>query len=429
MKKYVRPAAGLLLALILTLGMTGCAGVPLIPGGEPSTPTPSAGAETPAPSDGPLGQQGQAESADAVERLVGVPRTTPVFSVDGADVDAEEFFYWLGFFTENLAYSKYGDPSKINWEDEVNGLPLSEALINSARDAAALYTVVRTQCAQRSLSPTPEQQAAFDLYMEEYIASLGGEEAYHTALEQIGRSDEGLRRLLLTNTVLSSLLQDAVFPLEEISDEALAAWAEENGKMQVKHILFKTVDDSYTPLPEEEAAAAKEKAEATLAELRAAEDLEALFDEKMNALSEDGRTADGALAAPNGYFFGDGEMVAEFQEAAKALKEHEMSGLVETPYGYHILLRLPIDPDMARETWETAAKSENEEKMNDQLQVWIDEAEIVTTDLFDTVDPQSFYTALCAYRESLEPEDAAEPQDTAQPQSSPAPSPTPSAQG
>ncbi len=89
-----------------------------------------------------------------------------------------------------------------------------------------------------------------------------------------------------------------------------------------------------------------------------------------------------------------------------------MSGLVETPYGYHILLRLPIDPDMARETWEKEAESESTEKMSDQVQTWLDEAEIVTTETVDNADVQAFYEGLVAYRETLEPEEP-EPTPTA----------------
>ena len=72
------------------------------------------------------------------------------------------------------------------------------------------------------------------------------------------------------------------------------------------------------------------EAQAALDRIRAGAD----FGEVAAAVSMD------PMTAPNGGdlgFFAAGEMVKEFEDAAFALRAGEISGIVETDYGYHII--------------------------------------------------------------------------------------------
>ena len=62
------------------------------------------------------------------------------------------------------------------------------------------------------------------------------------------------------------------------------------------------------------------------------------FDALMAEYSED----PGSQTQPDGYVFTTGEMVKEFEDATKALKVGEISGIVESTYGYHIIKRVDI---------------------------------------------------------------------------------------
>ena len=108
-----------------------------------------------------------------------------------------------------------------------------------------------------------------------------------------------------------------------------------------KHILFKTTDDDGNALPDEEKAAKYKSAEAALAQLDAADpsDVPGLFDTLMNEDSEDS----GLALFPDGYLFQSGDMMTEFEDAVTGLEEGQYSGIVETSYGYHIIMRLPVD--------------------------------------------------------------------------------------
>lgn len=158
--------------------------------------------------------------------------------------------------------------------------------------------------------------------------------------------------------------------------EDLEKFAQDNDVLAAKHILLLT-QDSQTgqALSEEEAAQKKAKAEELLAQLQAISDpaqLEEKFDELMNANSED----TGLAANPDGYAFTTGEMVQEFEDATRALEPGQISGLVESSYGYHIILRLEPTCAPVRTMW-------NEDQLNTLTGQWVEQAEVVTTETYD----------------------------------------------
>ena len=422
--KATKKILGAALSGALLIGaMAGCAQTPADPTSSVS-PSPAVSAT---PSESPAAQFGDfdLETPDVTMALLGFPGTTTVMTVDGAEVSAEEYLYWLGYATEYVGYYQFGDPAAIDWEMDTGSGTVTEYLINNARDLAAFNQVIRNQCTERNITLTDEEKAQLDEQMANAVETSGGQDAFELALKEVNRTEDGLRSMYEASNFLYASLQNQLFPAKDaasLTAEELAQWAADNGKMQVKHILFKTVDDSGNPLSDEEIAAARQKAEDTLAQLQASDDMENLFDQLMNELSEDGRYSDGTLGAPDGYLFGEGEMVQEFEDAAKALGEHELSGIVETSYGYHILLRLPVDTEMAREAWASEQEANLSTQMNDQMTTWMDEAVVETNDTFASIDPKDYYERLSAYREQLEAANSTETDGaaTAEPSASPA---------
>ena len=425
MKATKRILGAALSGALLIGALAGCAETTADPS-DSLSPSPSVSA---APSESPSAQFGDfdLENPDVTQVLLGFPGTTAVMTVDGVDVSAEEYLYWLGYATEYVGYYQFGDPAAIDWEMDTGSGTVTEYLVNNARDLAAFNQVIRNQCAQRNIAMTAEQEAQLDQQMADAVENSGGQDNFELALKEVNRTEEGLRSMYSASNFLYPALQEQMFPAQDaaaLTAEELAQWASDKGLMQVKHILFKTVDDSGSPLSDEEIAAARQKAEDTLAQLQASDDMENLFDQLMNELSEDGRYADGTLGAPDGYLFGEGEMVQEFEDAAKALGEHELSGIVETSYGYHILLRLPVDTEMAREAWASEQDAGISEQMNEQMNTWMEEADIQTNDTFASIDPKDYYERLAAYREQLEAANSADADSdgaaTAEPSATPA---------
>ncbi|MCL2658321.1 MAG: SurA N-terminal domain-containing protein [Betaproteobacteria bacterium] len=96
---------------------------------------------------------------------------------------------------------------------------------------------------------------------------------------------------------------------------------------RARHILIEVAKDA----PADKRAAAKEKVEALLKQVKAKPES---FAELAKANSSDKGSAEkgGDLG-----FFGRGQMVKPFEDAAFKLKPGEISGVVETDYGYHII--------------------------------------------------------------------------------------------
>lgn len=114
--------------------------------------------------------------------------------------------------------------------------------------------------------------------------------------------------------------------------------------VRAKHILiqFPEGEGENGEVTDAQKADTLAKAEAVLAEVNAMGDISE-FDALIEKYNED----PGMESNPDGYYFGKGEMVPEFEESAYSLEEGKTSGLVETSYGYHILLKLPLEDDEA----------------------------------------------------------------------------------
>ena len=95
------------------------------------------------------------------------------------------------------------------------------------------------------------------------------------------------------------------------------------------HILLKTQDDEGKELSAEKKKEAKKKAEEALAKVKAGED----FSKVAKEYSQDSSASSGGDLGT----FGRNQMVTEFEDAAFAMKPGEISDIVETQYGYHII--------------------------------------------------------------------------------------------
>lgn len=102
------------------------------------------------------------------------------------------------------------------------------------------------------------------------------------------------------------------------------------GTVRASHILFAYQGSGVAGVTRSKEEALK-LAQEILARAKAGED----FAELANTYSDDGGGEGGGDLG----FFGRGRMVRPFEDAAFRLRPGQISGIVETQYGYHIIMR------------------------------------------------------------------------------------------
>lgn len=185
---------------------------------------------------------------------------------------------------------------------------------------------------------------------------------YAQALESDFLTDKVFRDIQ-ENFILRYYIQATQFmedsPHFDVEDQDITDYIHEN-YIRVKHILIKTTD-----LDDAQKAEARNRAN-TIAE-QAANGAD--FEELVKEYSEDG------MDPETGYYFTYGQMVPEFEEASYDLEIDEVSGIVESTYGYHIIKKYAMDDTYILENQElrTAAlesisTEKFEEALNKELQ-------------------------------------------------------------
>ena len=114
----------------------------------------------------------------------------------------------------------------------------------------------------------------------------------------------------------------------------------------------------------------------------------------MKEYSEDG----GLATNPDGYIFNaEDSLVGGFREATLELSVGEISDVVETDYGFHIMLRLPIDPADYR-------SSVISQGMKERCRQWQEEKGVEKTAAYDQIDPADFWTKLTSLQSTVQAE-------------------------
>lgn len=178
-----------------------------------------------------------------------------------------------------------------------------------------LEKLVGREAAKQNIVVT---EADIDAELDKIKADYADEATFLSMLEMYGYTLDKLKDQLESQILLTKLIEPEI----EVTDEEMQEYYDANqaqfvttpGEVKASHILVDT----------------KEEADSLLAELKAGAD----FAELAKEHSKDPGSAEqgGDLG-----FFGRGEMVPAFENAAFALEIGELSEVVESDYGFHII--------------------------------------------------------------------------------------------
>lgn len=232
--------------------------------------------------------------------------------------------------------------------------------VKEAKKAALEQLIFAELIYQQGMKTAPadlEKQVEFK--MAQNKGKFGSPAEFEAALKDSGVTEKDLAEISRKDIVISNYIEKNIVPSITVTDAEIKKFYDENRaglgeepQVKASHILI-GVDSSATA---DVKTKAKEKAEAILKELKAGKD----FAAAAKADSTDSNSEQGGDLG----FFGKGQMVPEFENAAFALKPGEISDVVETQFGYHIIKL--IDRKKAEEISFSTARNKMENYLRAQ---------------------------------------------------------------
>jgi peptidyl-prolyl cis-trans isomerase C len=238
-----------------------------------------------------------------------------------ARVNGETIEKWEFENAVKRVEARAGSPVPPDKRDEV---------LRGVLDQLVAYHLLAQESRARKLDVT---EAEVDAQMAQARQGFPTEEAFKQGLAAQGVTLEQLRQQARTGLQVQKVIETEIASKIAVQDAEVSAFYQQNlarfkqgDTVHASHILI-GVAQTATPA---EKAAARAKADAALKQVKAGAD----FGTIAKTQSQD------PGSAPNGGdlgFFPKGQMTPAFEEAAFKLKPGAVSGVVETPFGFHII--------------------------------------------------------------------------------------------
>ena len=191
------------------------------------------------------------------------------------------------------------------------------------------YRMLLDESAKQGFKVTQQE---VDAQLNEVKQTFANESEFVAALGEAGVTEKEFVQTLKDSLTIQKLLESKVADRAKVTDAEVKAFYDENPRffqqaesVRASHILIK-VEPNATPIERDKK---KKEIEEVLQALKNGADF---GDMAMKYSADPSKVMGGDLG-----YFTKGRMVKPFEDAAFALKPGELSGIVETQFGYHII--------------------------------------------------------------------------------------------
>lgn len=254
-----------------------------------------------------------------------------IASVNGVDIPVEYYEKTIAKVGEDNGFEAVYGPDVWTYEIEP-GITFKQKFSHQMLDIIITQEMVYQDAVSKNLvADDKEIQDEYDAYME-----IVKKDPEYSAFVEKNNIDEAFVKEHLTKSLTYNKYSSAMMEEISISDEEIQKYYDENiadftkNEVKASHILISTMDENDQPLTEDKKAAKLDEANEILGRAKAGEDFAALAEEYSD---DPGSAINGGDLG----FFQPGVMVPEFNDAAFAMKVGDISDIVETQFGYHII--------------------------------------------------------------------------------------------
>jgi peptidyl-prolyl cis-trans isomerase C len=248
------------------------------------------------------------------------------------DVDGEPVAVVNGVELSNQRFNDAVQRNEVQMRRQSRGQPVTETQLNDMK-ANILEGMINEEVLYQQA--TDQDIAASDTEVDERIQqyrSQYGEDGFADALSRAGMTEEQLRREIRRSLTIQRLLEEEVTGGLEVTESEQREFYDENTNMFAQP---ESVTASHILISTQEAQTEEARQEARTR----AEELKSQLDEGADFAELAREHSEGPSASRGGSLgeFSRGQMVPPFEEAAFALEAGEISDIVETRFGYHII--------------------------------------------------------------------------------------------
>lgn len=276
------------------------------------------------------------------------------------------------------------------WDYDLGGQTFGEMAKQEIMNMITQTKVIAGKAGEYNVVLTDEEKNAIVENAATLLANITDEEKALYGFEK-----EVIEGFYTDNKTFERVYEAATMDVDTVVSN------EEAKQIKVWHLLVLTQknneDGTSTPFTEEEKQEAFEKVSKFYEEAKTTEDFKAFAE---------ANTGDSGVE----YTFGKGEMVPEFEKAAFALKAGELSEIVETEYGYHIIYCVSdFEEDATLAKKEEIIVARQEAEFGKLYEAWATDSKIeVNEELWETVQLKNSSAQETPEGENVTPEGEAE---------------------